>query len=99
MCQIPWVGDRFLFLVRLFFVSICTSRRGCGNCGKLDALGRVFQGLGERWKNAVLFFHGFPSAISFHSPVLALLDHFRQDLVGIVDKTNSLKKSWPTFAL
>jgi hypothetical protein len=31
------------------------SRRGCGNCGKLDVLGRVFQALWERWKNAVCF--------------------------------------------
>jgi hypothetical protein len=40
-----------------------------------------------------LFFHRFHSAVSFHSPVLALLDHFRQEPVGIVGKTNSLKKS------
>ena len=32
-----------------------SSSRGCGNCGKLDVLSRVFQALWERWKNAVCF--------------------------------------------
>src|SRR5262249_35019561 len=32
-----------------------SSSRGCGNCGKLDVLCRVFQALWERWKNAVCF--------------------------------------------
>jgi hypothetical protein len=39
----------FSFSIYLF------SSRGCGNCGKLDVLCRVFQALWERWKNAVCF--------------------------------------------
>src|SRR4030095_13404403 len=32
-----------------------SSSRGCGNCGKLDVLCRVFQALWKRWENAFCF--------------------------------------------
>jgi hypothetical protein len=44
-----WCFGFFSFSIYL------SSSRGCGNCGKLDVLCRVFQALWERWKNAVCF--------------------------------------------
>jgi hypothetical protein len=46
-------SDRFVLGFRLSIY--LSSSRGCGNCGKLDVLCRVFQALWERWKNAVCF--------------------------------------------
>lgn len=41
-----WFGRFSYYLIQ---------RRGCGNCGKLDILCRVFQALWKRWENAVCF--------------------------------------------
>src|SRR5882672_5958831 len=47
----------------LFLIGYETSRRSCGNCGKLRVLlRRVFQALWEPWENRLLFFHGSHSA-------------------------------------
>jgi hypothetical protein len=37
------------------FSSYLSSSRGCGNCGKLDVVCRVFQALWERWKTRFVF--------------------------------------------
>jgi hypothetical protein len=52
---ISWLDARrlgFWFGSSSYYLS---SSRGCGNCGKLDVLCRVFQALWERWENAVCF--------------------------------------------
>jgi hypothetical protein len=74
-------SDRLFSRLSFWFSIYLSSSKGCGNCGKLDVLCRVFQALWERWKNGSLFFHGFHSAavsiarslaLPFYSPAHAL---------------------------
>jgi len=62
-----WKCNSFpnLMKIELSFVfhsvlALIISSSGCGNCGKLDVVCRVFQALWKQWENSGLVFPLFP---------------------------------------
>ena len=73
---VTWNKGSHEFVLVFCLPIYISSSRGCGNCGKLDVLCRVFQALWERWKNAVCFStvsiaRQFPQPVVY-SPTLTL---------------------------